>query len=227
MNQPYLYGLTPRFLGRILILPGLLLMVGCAMLPDWFVKLRPRPAPDGSKPLSKSIKPTHYSLELSVDPEHERFGGQVAITLELTANSKTLQLHGGDLQILDVEVEDPGGIQKAQVATGPQGGLTLQVKRSLKPGGAVLRIRYTGRIHDTPRGLYKLRDQGRWYVYSRLGRTDARLLFPCFDEPRFKTPIKLALTLPKGLMGLANSKVINQSVQGPWKVQVYSVFVRP
>ena len=191
-----------------------LFFAGCGMLPEWLVKLRPTSASDGSKPLSRSISPTHYSLDLALDPTNNHFHGQVNITVQSQTAVRHIHLHGGDLEVLQAEVEDHGGIQEVEALKGPNGGLTLRLARSMKAGAAVFRIRYRGRIHESPRGIYKRQIDGKWYLFSRLSRTDARLIFPCFDEPRFKTPFRLVLTIPKAATGLANTASEKQIVDG-------------
>src|SRR6185295_4604670 len=47
---------------------------------------------------------------------------------------------------------------------------------------------------------------------------DAREAFPCFDEPGFKVPWRLELTVPKGLVVAANNPIEStQAAEAGWK----------
>ena len=54
-------------------------------------------APPG--PLEPTPYPTHYALDLKLDPREARFGGTVTITLAVTERTSGVYLHGRDLNI--------------------------------------------------------------------------------------------------------------------------------
>ena len=51
--------------------------------------------------------------------------------------------------------------------------------------------RYKGVLNDELRGLYLSRADNRRYAVTQLEATDARRMFPCFDEPAFKAAFTL------------------------------------
>jgi hypothetical protein len=57
-------------------------------------------APPGR--LDQSVVPTKYDIELAVDPSQERFSGNVSIDVQLNAPTKTVWLHGKDLDVSGV-----------------------------------------------------------------------------------------------------------------------------
>src|SRR5207244_717364 len=54
------------------------------------------------------------------------------------------------------------------------------------------------------RGLYRVNSNGAWYAFTQFEPTDARRAFPCFDEPGFKLPWEITLTIPPGLVAASN-----------------------
>ena len=56
------------------------------------------------------------------------------------------------------------------------------------------------------RGLYRVQERGAWYAFTQFEPIDARRAFPCFDEPGFKTPFDVTLTVPAGSVAFANMK---------------------
>ena len=75
----------------------------------------------------------------------------------------------------------------------------LTFQRNLSPGPWVLSLEYKGRLDlkDTE-GLFRQREGDDWYVFTQFEAIDARRAFPCFDEPRFKTPWQLTLARAEG-----------------------------
>ena len=65
------------------------------------------------------------------------------------------------------------------------------------------------RRHSTPRFevLYRVESGGRAYAFTQFESISARLAFPCFDEPRFKTPFDVTLTVPADQIVVANTPV--------------------
>ena len=50
-------------------------------------------------------------------------------------------------------------------------------------------------------GLFKQTDGEASYVFTQFEPISARRAMPCFDEPRFKTPWRITLRVPKDLRG--------------------------
>ncbi|MBP3088527.1 aminopeptidase N [Corynebacterium sp. sy017] len=66
----------------------------------------------------------------------------------------------------------------------------------------------------TGQGLHRFHDphDNTTYVYSHSEPSDARRIFPCFDQPDLKTIFHTSLTVPAGWVGLSNQKSVAQSV---------------
>ncbi len=72
----------------------------------------------------------------------------------------------------------------------------------------VLHVAYQGKIsRNSSAGIFQLKEDREWYVYSQFEPTDARRAFPCFDEPSFKVPWQMTLHVPKDDLALSNTPV--------------------
>ena len=60
-------------------------------------------------------------------------------------------------------------------------------------------------------GIFQVKDGGHWYVYSQFENISARRAFPCFDEPGFKVPWQVTLTVPNSDGAFSNTPMLNQT----------------
>ncbi|HWN72091.1 MAG TPA: M1 family metallopeptidase, partial [Haliangium sp.] len=81
--------------------------------------------------------------------------------------------------------------------------IRLDLARPVAPGRARLVLTFVGHYGQRV-GIFRQEAGGDAYVFSDFEPVDARRAFPCFDEPRFKTPWRIALTVPAGMHGLSN-----------------------
>lgn len=82
--------------------------------------------------------------------------------------------------------------------------VVLQFPKPLYRGNANLTIVFTGNLkHMTDTGFIKIMDDGR-VVVTDFGPIDARMMFPCWDEPKFKALFDIYLIVPKRFTALSN-----------------------
>lgn len=168
-----------------------------------------RPTPGQSRPLGvpqtgrlpDGAVPKHYDLALTLDPNAERFMGQVSISVDLLEPQSTLLFHGAHLDIDRAAVMDARGqrhkvqlLQTAELTA--QDLLLLELSPPMPAGMATVYISYSAPLTGELTGLYRTQSEGRWYIQSRLQPLSARRMLPCFDEPRFRTPFSVRLTVP-------------------------------
>ncbi|OFT52891.1 aminopeptidase N [Corynebacterium sp. HMSC06D04] len=86
------------------------------------------------------------------------------------------------------------------------------------PVGEEISVEITGssRYSRTGQGLHRMQDQadGNPYLYSHLEPSDARRIFPCFDQPDLKANFTVTLSGPTGWQLLSNQPEENRSESG-------------
>jgi alanyl aminopeptidase len=162
--------------------------------------------------LPRNALPTRYALDLEMVPGMRTFSGEVVIDLELEARVRTIWLHAEDLEVTRVLVRAAGeSASLARWDPDPDGRLAaIRLPKNLGPGPASLQIRYRGEIGRRLDGVYGVREGGDDYIFTQFQPIAARRAFPGFDEPSFKTPFELTLTVPHGHVAIGNSPALSE-----------------
>ncbi|MCB2107230.1 MAG: M1 family metallopeptidase [Rhodobacteraceae bacterium] len=171
---------------RFLVLAVLVSSVAQAAAPDY---------PRGQLP--ETIAPTHYALDLTILPERETFDGKVTIAVEIAEPTDTIWFHGQELTVTAATVTGAGN-QKQSAAydeiPGSGGVARLTLDKPIAAGPATIEVVYSAPFNRRLEGLYRSDEGGDSYAFSQMEPIFARLAFPSFDEPRFKTPFDVAVT---------------------------------
>ncbi|HST29004.1 MAG TPA: M1 family metallopeptidase [Rudaea sp.] len=168
-------------------------------------------APAEAPPLEKLprwVVPESYALDLRIDPAQKNFSGKVTIKLQLKQPSDHVWLHGKDLKVEKVTVADAKGKTHAAkyVDAAPQAGVVrVDFGRELGAQELTLDFVYAAPYNGHLEGLYKVEHAGNPYVMTQMEPISARYAFPGFDEPDFKTPFDLRITLPEHDVAVANT----------------------
>nr|WP_316640221.1 M1 family metallopeptidase [uncultured Roseateles sp.] len=170
--------------------------------------------------LGDAARPLAYAVDLRVDPDSTRHSGSVTIELELKAPVQRLRLHAKNLRIGTVSWQPgQGAALKGRAAKADADSVYLHFPKPLPAGRARLTLAFEGQISDKDVfGLFRQREGGRWYAFTQLEDVGARRAFPLFDEPGWKVPWTLSLTVPSGQQAFANTPVLRESAAGAgWK----------
>ncbi|KRF02354.1 aminopeptidase [Frateuria sp. Soil773] len=166
-------------------------------------------------------EPSSYRLDLKIDPRARDFGGRATIQVKLAQATDHLWLHGRSLAVDKVTVTDAAG--KAHAAryaeVVPKDGVArIDFGTTLPAQAVTLAIDYRAPFNASLQGLYKVVFDGRAYAMTQMESSNARFAFPGFDEPRFKTPFEIRLTVPDAMVAIANTRQVGEAAAGPgWK----------
>ncbi|HET6416299.1 MAG TPA: M1 family metallopeptidase [Polyangiales bacterium] len=163
-------------------------------------------APEGKLP--DGVRPTAYRLNLQIIPDGDSFHGTADIDVELDAPSSIIWMHGQDLDVTSIHARHGSARVQADWEQQTSDGVVRVVFTDTLPQGrSTLEIEYSAKF-DTPlRGLYRVESGDDSYAFTQFESISARLAFPCFDEPRFKTPFEVTLTVPDDQIAAANTPI--------------------
>ncbi len=168
--------------------------------------------------LPDDVVPLAYDLRLDIDPNIELFSGEVAIRVRIARATDHVWLHADRLSIAKASW-DGGPLTRVEVK-GEQM-VVFRFGRVVEPGTITLRFAFTGDTDGDQEGLFRQRDGG-WYVFSQGEGVFTRRVTPCFDEPRFKTPWRVTLSVPRQMTALSNMPEEKTIANGGTKEVVFA-----
>ncbi|HEU4731147.1 MAG TPA: M1 family metallopeptidase [Kofleriaceae bacterium] len=177
------------------------------------------PAPAGDAvplgPLPTGVRPLHESLALEIDPDASGFRGTAEIALRFEHPSDHVWLHGRGLTVRAAEVTTASGARLAArwEERDPLGVVRVTLPSAVS-GDATLRVAFEAGYDAQLAGVYRVRTSVGPAVFSKFEAIYARRAFPCFDEPAFKIPYDIALTVPRADAVIGNMPIARETV-GP------------
>jgi puromycin-sensitive aminopeptidase len=190
---------------------------------------------EASLRLPKTTTPAHYNLIFEPDLKSFTFLGTEQIALDVAAETSVITLNAAELTITDAALtsghataasmtELPGGgtenktliegtVQHATVEMDAEKELVhLQFKAPLAPGKYVLSCKFKGRLNDELRGFYRsayVDQKGvtHFLATTQMEPTDARRMFPSFDEPSFKASYQITAIIDAAYTAISNAPV--------------------
>jgi alanyl aminopeptidase len=179
--------------------------------PPPLLSIPPEPAPLGRLP--SDARPTRYALTLRIDPSRPRFEGVADIAVELDRLRDVIWLHGRDLAVRRATIQPEGwpALEARWEQVSPSGVAALRPSAPVGPGRVTVHVEYDAPFGGNDEGLYAVERGGDHYAFSQFESTDARRAFPCFDEPAFKAPFDVVLSVPHGLAALSNTHEVSRA----------------
>jgi aminopeptidase N len=160
--------------------------------------------------LPSTVVPSRYAITLAPDLATASFSGEESIDVAVKAPTRDVVLHAVELAIHEATVQVGGESWPAEVRLDEKTETaTLHLQRELPAGAAQLRLRWSGKLNDKLRGLYRAESEGRRFAFTQFEATDARRAYPCFDEPAMKARFQITAVVEPGDHAVSNGSVIS------------------
>ncbi|XP_011303201.1 aminopeptidase N [Fopius arisanus] len=179
----------------------------------------------------RNVKPISYQLEIHPSTKTGKFQGRVAIVVVWLDIGVRIRLDAhADLNITDVTAKclyinntntwEPVKIGRSKHNC-QKSEYDVDLDHWFEPGDKCeLNLTYTGNITSTEStGIFMnsyldTQAQEHTFIGTHLRLNNARRLFPCFDEPEYKTKFELSVIRPKKMIARSNT-ALNYSIELP------------
>lgn len=161
-------------------------------------------------PLPKSVVPLRYDIHVAPDLHAMKIAGDERIRLRLLEPARRIVLN--QLQTTIASATLDGKVAASTAVNDKAQTATLTFAKPVAAGVHTLALRYTATVQSTSQGLFVqkyLDAQGKpaQMIGTQMEATDARRMFPSFDEPVFRTVFHLTADLPANWTAVSNMPV--------------------
>ena len=168
--------------------------------------------------LPKNVVPVRYAIDVKPDMASLTLSGVEVVDIEVREPTARIVLNAVNT-IFDAVTID-GDAQRADVTQDAAAETaTLTFPQPVAAGSHRLRIGFISRINKFDRGFYFIdypTDTGtKRMLSSKLEPSDARRIFPCWDEPAFKANIAVTVTVPRHFMAVGNMPAVAEEMVEP------------
>jgi aminopeptidase N len=191
-------------------------------LPAALLAEKPFAFADTPGQLPKTAVPRHYTLRIQPDLVQRTTTGTATIDLEVLRSVTELVLNANELTVDSAVLADEGAAPRPLTPRLDADKQTLTLPARLPPGRHTITIAYHGRIGTQAEGFfvdkYPTPTGEKLMLGTQFEPTDARRVFPCWDEPVYRATYDVTLVVPEKLMAVTNMPAVREAALGNgWK----------
>jgi aminopeptidase N len=167
--------------------------------------------------LPKNILPIDYTIAITPDAVARTLLGTESVTLYFTAASASVVFNSLN-ETLD-SVQFDGKPVLSVVSNDDKQLTTVTLGSRAAAGRHTLAFSYRGKIETIPQGLFaqpyvKPGGDPGLLLSTQFESTDARRMFPCWDEPAFRATFQLSATIPANWTAVSNMPIARRLEAG-------------
>jgi aminopeptidase N len=167
--------------------------------------------------LPKDVVPIDYDIAVTPDAASKTLAGTESVSLKFRTATDKIVFNTLNIKLQDVRLD---GRPVAGVNTDNKAQLTtLTLAAPAQAGMHKLTLAYSGVIETRPQGLFvqpytKAGGGQDFMLTTQMESTDARRMFPCWDEPAFRARFRLSATVPADWATIGNMPIAKREVHG-------------
>ena len=176
--------------------------------------------------LPRTVLPLRYELTIQPNLDAATFQGSEDVAVQVIEVVREIVLNAVDLEIDEAWIVGPDGsrVDATPKLDATSERLVLELAEEIGPGGWIVHLAFRGTINDKLKGLYRsvFEDDGveRVIATTQMEPTDARLAFPCWDEPDLKAVFAVTLVVADGLLAVSNASEVERTTLDDGRVAV-------
>ncbi|HTX23480.1 MAG TPA: M1 family metallopeptidase [Steroidobacteraceae bacterium] len=167
--------------------------------------------------LPKNVVPQSYDIAITPDVSALRFQGTESVSLRFRSATDTIVFNSLNETLENVRLD--GQPVKSTVSDDAQQLTTVKLSEPATVGPHTLTFTYRGKIETGPQGLFAQHftypsGAGGVMLSTQMEATDARRMFPCWDEPAFRARFQLTATVPAAWATIGNMPIAHRELHG-------------
>jgi len=179
-------------------------------------------AAGGNPRLGTDVRPTFESVWLEANPDQPNYKGTVKAEFDVAGKVDKFRMHARELTVQKATISGPGGSAAAKIEVLPPDQIALTPARPLAPGHYTLTLEFTNNYSVRAAALYRVKAGGHSYLFTQFEATEAREAFPCWDEPSFKFPWQISLTVPSAYVAVSNTPIEKEEPKGASRIVTFA-----
>jgi aminopeptidase N len=167
--------------------------------------------------LPKEVVPLDYTVDIVPNIAALTFTGVETVVVQFRSSTASITFNSLNETLRDVRL-DGRPVQSVESDDAQQlSKVTLASAAAVGPH--TLTFRYAGKIESLSRGLFaqpyaSQNGQHGLMLSTKMESTDARRMFPCWDEPAFRATYQLSITVPAEWAAISNMPIAKRQVHG-------------
>jgi aminopeptidase N len=163
--------------------------------------------------LPKEVIPEEYAIRIAPDIAQLRFTGSETVKLNVQKPVAKVVLNALEMEISAASIDNQPLPKKAIVLDPAEQTLTLSLPNELSAREHQLALKFNGKINAQGQGLFYARyqeqttNEKKIMLGTQFEATDARRMFPCWDEPSFRARFQLTTVVPEKFTAVSNMPV--------------------
>jgi aminopeptidase N len=163
--------------------------------------------------LPKDLRPTEYAIRVEPDLDKLNFTGSETVKFQADKPAKKIILNSTELEILFASIDGQELPREAIELNPAEQLLTLNLPNELAVGEHEFAAKFRGKINAQGQGLFFARyqdlasGQKKIVLGTQFEATDARRMFPCWDEPSFRARFRLTAVVPGNFSAVSNMPI--------------------
>ncbi len=183
--------------------------------------------------LPRSATPVRYDLEFAPDLDAATFHGSARVEILLSEDVSEIVMNATDLEVAEASISS-GWASAGDMDESTTALIVMDTEEErvhfisqtvLEPGRYTVSSRFSGALNDLLLGFYRSRymdadGKEHFIATTHFEETDARMAFPCFDEPDLKAVFGITLVVPGEMFAVSNAREVSSEDVGDGKRRV-------
>lgn len=169
--------------------------------------------------------PTFQSVHLNLNADSANYTGETTVNITVKEPKNTFTFHAQDMELTEVTLTKDGKNIPVTFATDNEthkGLTTVTAESDLAAGDYILNVEFSNDFNTQANSLYRLDVDGSGYSFTQFEADDAREAFPCWDEPLFKYPWQMTLTVPEHHEAIFNTQFEKETLENGQKTVLFA-----